>query len=52
MGDTRGLGRLLHRAETDNDFYRTLSNHCARLAPLIDPARERASWRELLRELS
>jgi putative glycosyltransferase (TIGR04348 family) len=52
MGDTRGLGHLLHRAETDNDFYRTLSNHCARLAPLIDPAREQASWRELLRELS
>jgi glycosyltransferase involved in cell wall biosynthesis len=51
-GDTRGLGHLLYRAETDSDFYQSLSNHCERLAPLIDPAREQASWRDLLQELS
>jgi putative glycosyltransferase (TIGR04348 family) len=51
-GDTRGLGHLLYRAETDNDFYQSLSKHCARLAPFISPTREKASWRELLGEFS
>ncbi|MGH7832033.1 MAG: selenoneine biosynthesis selenosugar synthase SenB [Candidatus Binatia bacterium] len=51
-GDTRNLGHLLYRVETDSDFYQSLSKHCARLAPLIDPAREQASWKELLREFS
>jgi putative glycosyltransferase (TIGR04348 family) len=51
-GDTRGLGHLLYRAETDSRFYRSLSEHCARLGPLISPVRERASWKELLGEFS
>jgi putative glycosyltransferase (TIGR04348 family) len=51
VGDTAALARLLEKAETDADFYRTLQGWCARLKPLVDPARERRSWEELLREL-
>jgi putative glycosyltransferase (TIGR04348 family) len=51
VGDTDALARLLGRAETDADFYRNLSEWCERLRPLVDPARERRSWEELLREL-
>jgi len=51
VGDTEALARLLGRAEADADFYRTLQAWCARLRPLVDPARERRSWRDLLREL-
>jgi putative glycosyltransferase (TIGR04348 family) len=50
-GDTRALARLLHRAETDTAFYNGLKAACRRLRPLIDPARERAAWAALLREL-
>ncbi len=52
VGDTRALASLLARAETDAAFYHTLQEWCARLSPLVDPARERRSWEELLRELS
>lgn len=52
VGETRELARLLRRAESDRDFYRELKAHCARLRPLVDPERERASWKHLLRELS
>jgi putative glycosyltransferase (TIGR04348 family) len=51
VGDTAALAGLLGRAEADADFYRTLYDWCARLRPLVDPARERRSWRDLLREL-
>ncbi|HJZ87158.1 MAG TPA: selenoneine biosynthesis selenosugar synthase SenB [Polyangia bacterium] len=51
VGDTRGLAALLARAERDPLFYRVLSERCARLKPLVDPARERASWARLLGEL-
>jgi putative glycosyltransferase (TIGR04348 family) len=50
-GDTQALADLLLRAETDADFYRTLCTQCQQRRPLFDPARERQSWRELLREL-
>ncbi len=51
VGDEAALARLLGRAETDADFYRTLCEWCARLRPLVDPERERRSWAHLLREL-
>jgi putative glycosyltransferase (TIGR04348 family) len=51
VGDTQALADLLWRAETDTAFYNTLRDGCARLRPLFDPARERQSWDELLREL-
>jgi putative glycosyltransferase (TIGR04348 family) len=52
FGDTRALAELLRRAETDPAFYCTLQRRCARLRPLTDPARERRSWAQLLRELT
>lgn len=51
VGDTRHLASLLQRAETDPEYYETLCTWCARLAPLVDPARERRSWEALLQKL-
>jgi putative glycosyltransferase (TIGR04348 family) len=51
VGDTQALANLLWRAETDTEFYNTLRNCCVRLRPLFDPAREKQSWEDLLREL-
>jgi putative glycosyltransferase (TIGR04348 family) len=51
VGDERTLAALLHRAETDVRFYKGLKAWCRRLRPLVSPVRERASWRQLLREL-
>jgi putative glycosyltransferase (TIGR04348 family) len=51
VGDTRALADLLHRAETDAGYYRSLKAGCRRLRPLFRPARERQSWRRLLSEL-
>jgi glycosyltransferase involved in cell wall biosynthesis len=51
VGDTQALANLLHRAETDAGFYKHLKAWCRRLRPLVRPARERQSWRRLLREL-
>jgi putative glycosyltransferase (TIGR04348 family) len=50
-GDTAELAALLHRAETDPDFHRSLQEASARLAPLVAPAEERAGWQELLARL-
>jgi putative glycosyltransferase (TIGR04348 family) len=51
VGDTSALAALLCRAETDSGYYKSLKAWCRRLRPLVDPARERAAWRRLLREL-
>jgi putative glycosyltransferase (TIGR04348 family) len=51
VGKTRALAELLHRAETDAGFYKTLSRWCRRLRPLFRPCREQQSWRRLLGEL-
>jgi putative glycosyltransferase (TIGR04348 family) len=50
-GDTRALARLLRRAESDHDFYRTLVRQCRRRRPLLTPARERAALAQVVREL-
>jgi putative glycosyltransferase (TIGR04348 family) len=50
VGDTQALAALLRRAETDRAFYSVLQGHCRAAAPLVDPARERRGWRDLLRE--
>jgi glycosyltransferase involved in cell wall biosynthesis len=50
-GDTIELAKVLHRAETDSAFYALLQAACRRVAPLVDPQRERQAWSELLREL-
>jgi putative glycosyltransferase (TIGR04348 family) len=51
VGDTPALAALLRRAESDADFYKILCDRCAQLRPLFEPARERQSLDELLREL-
>jgi hypothetical protein len=51
VGDTAALAKLLERAESDAAFYGELQRWCAGLRPLIDPARERQSWADLLAEL-
>lgn len=51
FGDTQALADLLWRAETDTAFYEMLSAQCTQRRPLFEPARERKSWHELLREL-
>lgn len=52
VGATEKLAALLQRVETDRDFYNTLKQRCRRLRPLVSPAREKATWRSLLKELS
>jgi hypothetical protein len=51
VGDTAALARLLERTESDAGYYRALQQWCTRLRPLVDPARERQSWADLLAEL-
>jgi putative glycosyltransferase (TIGR04348 family) len=51
VGDERALAALLSRAEADGKFYSTLKEQCVQLRSLVDPARERASWKALLDEL-
>jgi glycosyltransferase involved in cell wall biosynthesis len=51
-GDTGDLAQLLLRAETDARFLKSLRKHCAKLAALFKPSREKAAWEGLLRELS
>jgi glycosyltransferase involved in cell wall biosynthesis len=50
-GDTRRLARLMLKAETDPWFLAALKNKCEALAPLFDPARERAALKSVLAEL-
>jgi putative glycosyltransferase (TIGR04348 family) len=52
VGDTAELAELLERTESDEGFYRQLTNASRRLAPLVDPAREKEAWRRLCEELS
>ncbi len=52
VGDTRELIRLLSRTETDTRSYAQLKERCARLRPLVEPAREQSSWARLLSELA
>lgn len=52
VGDTQALADLLSRAETDPAFYDRLRQSCRERAVLVEPARERRAWRDLLAELS
>jgi putative glycosyltransferase (TIGR04348 family) len=51
VGDTQALAALIQRAATDQAFYGQLKKRCNDLRPLVDPARERESWRALLDQL-
>jgi putative glycosyltransferase (TIGR04348 family) len=51
VGNTHALAELLLRAEQDRAFYQSLKRACEHAAPLVEPRRETASWKLLLREL-
>ena len=51
QGDTRGLSRLLIRAETDPNYLNSLHVHMAQRAHLAKPETERANWAALLSTL-
>ncbi len=51
VSDTRGLSRLLRRAEIDARFYARLKKQCVRLARKFSPACEQTAWKKFLGEL-
>lgn len=51
-GDTRGLERLLRRAESEPPFLALLRARCRRLRSRVSPARETECWARLVRELA
>jgi putative glycosyltransferase (TIGR04348 family) len=51
VGDTRALAELLARAEREPRFLAELARRCRLRRAVVSPAKERAAWRALLREL-
>ena len=51
VGDTNALVSLLQLAETDQSFYADLKKRFEKVKSLVDPARERESWKKLLKNL-
>lgn len=51
VGDTRGLARLLWRAESEADFLQELRSRVNELAANFAPERELAAWASLLGEV-
>jgi len=51
VGDTKGLARLLSRAETDRTYLNDLIARVRKLARLFRRAREEQAWAQLLSEL-
>ncbi len=47
-GDTKALRLMLERAIQEKQFYEKLRRAVGNLKPLVEPARERAAWREIL----
>jgi putative glycosyltransferase (TIGR04348 family) len=52
VGDAAGLAAALRRAETDPAFLADLTGRVAQRRELVDPARERRAWAELLAALA
>jgi putative glycosyltransferase (TIGR04348 family) len=52
IGDAARLASLLRRCEEHPDFLEELRRRVVALQPLVDPALERASWRELIQEMA
>jgi putative glycosyltransferase (TIGR04348 family) len=52
VGDTAALAQLLRRLETNPAFVARLRRAIARRAHLFRPAREKAAWQALIRELA
>ena len=51
FGATEALARLLERIERDPGFLADLARRCRARRSIVSPAREKAAWRALLREL-
>ena len=51
VGDTEVLAQLLWRAESDAGFLTRLQESTDRARPMVEPARERAAWGELISDL-
>lgn len=51
VGDAATLAALLRRCEEEPAFLIDLKRRVVALQPLVDPAHERATWRDLLHEL-
>ncbi len=51
VGDEEALARLLHRAETDEEFYATLQARCEARKYLVLPEREKAALGRLVEEV-
>lgn len=52
VGDAPALAELLARAESRDGLYQELRRRTEALRPLVDPARERQAWKDLLAELA
>jgi putative glycosyltransferase (TIGR04348 family) len=50
VGDAASLASAIARAEEDEAFLRALREGVQRARPLVEPAREREAWRQLLAE--
>jgi putative glycosyltransferase (TIGR04348 family) len=51
LASTEALARLLERIEEDPSFLADLTRRCRARRRIVSPAREKAAWRALLREL-
>ena len=51
LGDEEALARLLHRAETDEEFYADLNARCEARRHLVEPEREKAALESLMEEI-
>jgi putative glycosyltransferase (TIGR04348 family) len=51
FGSTRALARLLERVERDSGFLGELARRCRARRSLVSPAKEKAAWKSLLRDL-
>lgn len=53
VGDAEALANSLDAAEHDHrGYYRALRDHCGALRGMVDPARERIAWADLLHDLA
>lgn len=52
VGDFQALALLLHRAETEANFYQQLKKAVEVRKPLVEPERELRCWKELISEFS
>jgi len=50
LADSAALASLMHRAETNPDFYAGLAAQCAARAPLFEPRCERTAVQNLIKE--